>query len=997
MKTKVKYISSISKFRLFINELEKNKEAYFYKLYIQTSQSDMFLIVSEYKKINTKFEKLRGNVLQLIINIEIQKRADYKLKFGDIFCEPFNLNTNKKVIRNEYKDISFEFIIDFNLNRTNFEDLASDYYKLGIEEYYPNLWQNVSSYFKFNIYEEEDYCIFKKIADTHKENILFHKTEFIFNIYLCSTKHIALLNYYTNIVSQYICCAGKISNKVNFLEPANKYTCTYVNYFDFMNDRVHDNSIKCNEMYNETILRFDVELLDVSSSLPLLHDYIMLCNKFKHSYRGIILNITSKSTQSIDDKHRVKAYISVTINNNFYVIFNNELLINDISSIGKLPPAIYVTKDNPKELAFLKRPLSREIWTKIIQRSLDNDETIIPINSTTFRDDVKNTDEYTTAKKYWPLLRMCQKYLFDSFSSNESIVYTQLRSQLYSSSEFYDRYVSKMPFLSVCVFALYDQFFRDDLLQKYKEKTGIRELYVEDFLLSKQQKQRWDRYEQYEKVKDLLDIKNLLLDVNTDSLVIHKTVESEIFEAIMITEAILQILENAVFHAGGGLLSMRIYSQALGLKNRSPRHPIHVKYLKETYGLDYLNYLKTNFFLEVYISDLSNMSIPEKFIENHCDEKVVISDEREAIRDLLISNKSKINLNYFFNPTDDQTKIKSNFYKMSVDNVVHHYGLDIFNSILTSRNGIFSVVGYGDSYDNLDDVFNGIYKPLYLSISNSEELSMSIFNFLDYDLNQLNDEKKKRVNKIRNNLQKNKELQGTCYRVLLPLNHLPTSSFSYPQNEIIFSEDIGLMNLGEDIPIIIDKNTILNHKYLRLHNPLDDQYTIKHKEENINIIADIISIYYDDLFPLSNKCLCLNLYEGDCEMDVDIYFEEIVKGLLLFALRESTKKYNTAKQLPIAIVNLSAFHLIEGARIIATYYAKNDLSEQFNVFKKIPIYLKSIEIGKELVFEGNNVLEITEKLIKTAMTNGTMYNELTTIIDIFNKMQSNKQGDFKHE
>ena len=86
--------------------------------------------------------------------------------------------------------------------------------------------------------------------------------------------------------------------------------------------------------------------------------------------------------------------------------------------------------------------------------------------------------------------------------------------------------------------------------------------------------------------------------------------------------------------------------------------------------------------------------------------------------------------------------------------------------------------------------------------------------------------------------------------------------------------------------------------------------------------------------------------------------------------------------MPIALVNLTSFQLVEASRIIAIYYAKETKS---NGKLNLLLYLKCKESGKEVVFCGENIEEVKRNLVKTVMVNGTMFDELSTIIEIFRK------------
>lgn len=987
METIETYVQSLSDFQHFVKKLngdEKNS----YRVNIFSSQKDTLSIILEYNRMNENPEAFfKGNSIEIFVIIEIQKHSDYKEKFGDVFCEPLQQDDSKKIIKSEYQGVKYKF----KINATKDINLISYYYKLGLESIYPGIAQNIYGVCEIKIKEKEDYKFFTKFESDYVQSDIFERTEFKLHTYLKDKECIDFLKIYVNNAKKYASTCKKMTNKLYFDISNFKNIRIYSNDFArFVKDHEYEENGKTRwrEDDSEDALIFNVDISNVGFDLSFLHNYMLICIKYKKYYQSVILNLTSKANSiSEDDKYRIKAYVSANLDDKFYVVFNNELLINDMSSVGKLPPAIYVTKEN--EYTFLKTPLPKEIWLKFIEKETTSSE-VKPINSMSFVG-----VEEVQAQKYWPMLRMCQKFLFDEFLYSKSKAYTDLKIKLYSSEEFYDQYVCRIPFLALCIFASYDNFFRNELLQKYKEKTGINRFSEKDLIISKQKEQKWKSFEKYESIKKEfnIDIKNLIVDINDDLITIHKTVELEIFEAIMISEGILQILENAVLHAGGGLLSMRIYSRAKGIKNQKLVNENHENYLINTYGMNYLDYLKTNFFLEVYISDLSNMSIPQNFIKKH-----------PEIQEYLEINGWELDLRYFFTKftkvnkranCDNQTEkeidknneIKRKFYETS-ENIVFHYGLDIFSSIITSRAGLFMVEGYNDSYDNVEDLYGSVYENIDALISSDDETITKIFQLSNCGLEQIEERRKKDIETLRKNLQRNKDLNGTSYRILLPLNHSQTDNYNYSNSEFGLKENITKLNEENEIPVVINVNKILHEK--ELNNPKSESYSINLKEENVKKIAKVIDENYSDIDLRKGKCVCINLYENGVEREVDTHFEEIIKGLVLFALEKI--KSGEVTLLPIAIINLTPFHLVEAARQIAMVFCKQYSQDNFNMFQKCPIYLKCIEPGKEIVFEGKNLKEITEIILKTAMANATMYNELPTVVDIIRSITGENGG-----
>lgn len=754
-----------------------------------------------------------------------------------------------------------------------------------------------------------------------------------------------------------------------------------------------------NGLAKDRVFIFNIKFANDVFDMTQLHKCMLICSKHKDHCKGFVINVANGGL------YRVRAFVVNILCEKIFVIYGNNLIEPSLHSVGKLPPAVYV--ENAADLMFFQQPLKKEVWRKLytehaVRGGKSVHEVIGP--------DTFMADDECEAK-FWPYLRLCQKFLFEDFDDNDSKAYTQLRKAAYSCDEFYDIYVSKISFLALFVFAIYDNFYRSNLLRRFKKDCGRKNYYlsIEDFVLSKQGTQNSKIFKKYKEHKSDYDIKNLVTEYDIDSsgevrIVLHKTIASEIFECISISEGLLQILENAVIHARSGLLSLRVYSRAKGLDTETAKKEPHIEYLNSAYKVQYFNYKNTDFYLEVQLSDLSDKSIPKKFIEN-------VEKDKERFKELLenlswteeqFNNiKKHINTSFFFtddigtiiSPSDngaDSAKAKDDLYKFRqafyrIDkNLVHHYGLEIFNSIITSRGGIFSVCGYNEAYDNLDDIFGKVYEGIEKFEIKYDDPAYA--QMMQYMKNQLEDMREDNINKVRTIIQRDKDLPGTTYRILLPLNHTDVVSYNFSEP---FEEDSTDMD-NEWMPIYINEAVSLN-----VVKDIED------KQKNIDQFHEFIkNIFYEE----SDKAggtdktklmLCLNMPEiqkvtDSTRKENGDHFEELIKGVLLFALE--TLKDGKVDILPIAIVNLNSFQLIEAARLISIYYTKRSL-ESGGIFDKMPIYLKCMNESKEVIFAGTDVSEVQNKIIKTAMKNGTMFDELATIADILKRVSKKEVTD----
>lgn len=759
------------------------------------------------------------------------------------------------------------------------------------------------------------------------------------------------------------------------------------------------------------------EFIDITA----IHKYLLFCCKFNNCFGEFRLYINSDDSQTMENGgnvYRLKALINNSVDFERIKIYKGEERIemgdadNNKADVGMLPPAVYIGKD--KDYDFLKCPLEKKIWECLIHKKSLIEEKKEQDNSgkeysksdeNKAFDIVLNKVLTKEQQKFKPYLRLCQRFLFEEFDGNNSKEYTKLRNCAYSNDSFYIDYVSKIPFLALLLFALYDNHYRDENLRRFKDTLKAKQLKNEDFLLILQGKQKRDHYEKYKELKELnesYDIKNLVdfddkdqIDFNnkTQPIKYQKTVAAEIFECVSIAEGLLQILENAVNHAGGGLLSMRIYNRADGIETHEPKKPRHVNYLNRVYGEDYFNFLSADFYLEIQLSDFSNMSMPEKYIDNMDEDTKEILQNKlsQSIKqyggdiDKYLEDLSKeMGIKYFFSThqTSKQLlELKKRYYEIT-DCIVHHYGLETFNAIVTARNGIFSVCGHENSYSNVEDIVENVFgDPERLVVSTRNEKDSRLISELkDSVKNFVEDKKKTLIKEIARELEKDKELPGTSYRLLVPLNH--TRAIVYNSTEMLNEDSRDEENIVS-VPIECKVEEVFI---------LRDTNSTAQKQENINKFADHIedSIKRENSASTDSIMLpCINIDKILAESEPSDMFETIIKGTLLAGLRMITNDDSVddrPEYFPIAVINMTSFQFVEAARIIAIYY--NKIAEQKDKYKGMHIYLKCKGEPKDMTFFGSDLQSIRDGMIRTAMQTGAMFDELDTIAFIFERLIS---------
>lgn len=138
------------------------------------------------------------------------------------------------------------------------------------------------------------------------------------------------------------------------------------------------------------------------------------------------------------------------------------------------------------------------------------------------------------------------------------------------------------------------------------------------------------------------------------------------------------------------------------------------------------------------------------------------------------------------------------------------------------------------------------------------------------------------------------------------------------------------------------------------------------------------------------KSICLDVNKLIMELKWSV--EEIVKGCVLFAIKEISDEQGKEAPdfiLPIAMVNMTRVQLLEASRILGVFYSNLTI---FNSHKgetgcqgidipylvaHLQIYLKSGDT--DLIFAGKDIKEVRARLVKMAMANGTMNDDMVIV------------------
>lgn len=365
--------------------------------------------------------------------------------------------------------------------------------------------------------------------------------------------------------------------------------------------------------------------------------------------------------------------------------------------IGKIFPALTINRETYK---ILQTPINKILWEKIQNgNSMHSDSQLLDM-----------------------LIQLCRRYLF--ICPEESKVYRNIRCNTFRLPDFY-KLIEGIPIFTLVLFSEVDYYTRRDMLAELRKRISGK-ITLKELLDDYQEEQTYEKYQAHVALmKKGINNKSLLLRRNdagnekyddickeiddaadlrekqkfTEKLYknygLHSQVVAEMYEAISISEGLFQLMDNIVMHAGCGILSIRMHDVSSNTPLKS-RYPVYFSgynsLTKDNYSEQLIN---TQYFLEVRIGDISGTNVSDKFRENN----------QEFGNSLLGSDRivyEKFNLSAFFSPSEKEKAIWDKFYSQS-RNIVNHYGLQIFDSILHSKEGYFQVVSGHQKYQNIQE------------------------------------------------------------------------------------------------------------------------------------------------------------------------------------------------------------------------------------------------------------------------------------------------------
>ena len=578
---------------------------------------------------------------------------------------------------------------------------------------------------------------------------------------------------------------------------------------------------------------------------------------------------------------------------------------------------------------------------------------------TTFKVIIRGLNSYKKAARN-VLYTACMKYLF-SFEKRSTLddYYNMFIQRIahYASPEFFDK-VKDISVLSLLIFCAYNRFNLLDKLDYIKESDAYKHM--------------------QKKYTQKILAENFVYPDDADD-------EFALINAQDMADGLLQLIENAVFHAGNpgqqdgfGVLSLRVYKEGQQSKeiylNQKYKHYFdghdnrhRVVRLSDdadeielsSYQQNLLNTHKdaaqltrveleacsinreeidirkrerasSAYYLEVRLADNSGKNMCAVFLDNH-------KTEGETFP-FLSTKEYHVKVSTFFDPdVDEQMKWKA--FNSNSNNVIHHYGLQLFDAILQSLDGCF----------------------LVQSIAVKDQPDEN--NFYSSSGDQLFDNEKQ-------------YFSGTQYSILLPFIIKREKPFSFINTNVEFPLPSGsfIVNGRIDKEVIREFSELLV-KFKNLpYNSQED------KKQCVLRLSGILEKYQ----PGENIITVFNANDLSAQ-NIELF----AKALIQFIAKSSTLEVN------IAITNCNDDTFKKLVRIFTIFYDRTGSNE---LMKNTQIHLsgKNQKAGAkyrdEFLLAGANLHDTLTAQIKLDAARGLTRESSSGIISFLTDMLKRRPG-----
>lgn len=402
-------------------------------------------------------------------------------------------------------------------------------------------------------------------------------------------------------------------------------------------------------------------------------------------------------------------------------------------------------------------------------------------------------------------------------------------------------------------------------------------------------------------------------------------IEQEIFDARDMADGVLQILEN-IYHSesGKGYFCFRVHTD---IENRSGRY-LRKEYKAYMDGWNKCENIPRNY-LEIKIVDYSHCSIPMQFYSDFKKRMKQAVDKDRTFYEKLDLQASELSVSSFFEESSDFWDA----YNMISENVVHHYGLQVFESLISCYDGYFRVRSQETENLHLDKELYTTHKTDDVSKlaipgtqydilvpfrkqTRRQNLSLDVnINYTDGLLKGYND-----------NVCKNIELvQDFCTSVLKEIRN------QYPDDSYQERKERTVRALAERLDYLVKKNESEDTSKDKSKDRLKGKSKDRPGDNRIiHFSAEKIPMSRIELF-----CKAVMLYIAKKPKDQSFY---------------------------AMITDCTSAHFVEITRMMALFYNKQGTNL---LMKNIQIFMSGEVEGEEFLITGSNLSEAigsTEKL-----------------------------------
>lgn len=448
---------------------------------------------------------------------------------------------------------------------------------------------------------------------------------------------------------------------------------------------------------------------------------------------------------------------------------------------------------------------------------------------------------------------------------------------------------------------------------KIEEENNVEHRYIKRKSLAERRYAKWKSRELFDRIKHMPLLAMYIFclsdyyqkDVENDS---WEDIEQEIFDARDMTEGLLQILEN-IYHSEyrTGYFCFRIHRNVPGRSG---------KYLKKEYG-EYMENRSGDDrqplnYLEIKVADFSHRTIAMQFNETLA-ERIKKADEAEKeIYEEIRDEAGRLKLSSFY---DGNTPFWQRYNSLS-ENVIHHYGIQIFQSLIECYHGCFRVRSGSTYVPDPDKDFYSTFR----------ELQESVY-----------------------------AIPGTQYDALIPLGK--QDMMQNISMDVNLKYDNHLIDEYEACPNKIEFNakaikTVLAEAGEDLSYQDKKEFSIRSMEKLFEAAAGE-QIEELEKAEKSKKCV-LHI----CAKDISITAAEIFcKVLMLYIARKGQDR-----DCYIMITECSQAHFVELARMMALFYNKQGRNP---LMGRTQIFMSGDDEGEEFLITGINLEKAvagTEKL-----------------------------------